>query len=203
MNKKIRLSETDLKQIIKESVIKILKEEQEDIERTFYNWAFGGGCKNHRLGGAINPAQWLYEYYYEDDDNALYRAAEEFSDEFGCDIDEAYEVARKTALYYFNYNPVYDENDELDECIKRSLKESLLNEKEDDTNKKQAVLQWLREPEVNKAEIRRQLEGEPESQEEEDSRRSYFMKKVNQSNNKEFSDEEVNGLYALKSKLGY
>ena len=111
---------------------KILKEECEDIERTFYNWAFGGGCKNNRLGGAINPAQWLYEYYYEDDDNALYYVAEEFSDEFGCDIDEVYEIARKAANNYFHYNPDYereemnddDENEEIEECVKRSLKES-------------------------------------------------------------------------------
>lgn len=70
------------------------------------------------------------------------------------------------------------------------------------SNKKRAVIQWLQEPEIDTAEIRRQLEGEPESQEEEDSKRSYFMKKVNQSYGKDFTDEEVNGLYAIKSRLG-
>ena len=218
MKRTIRLTESDLKNIIKESVNKILKEECEDIERTFYNWAFGGGCKNHRLGGAINPAQWLYEYYYEDDDDALYRAAEEFSDEFGCDIDEVYEVARKAANNYFHYNPDYereemnndDEVEGIEECVKRSLKESLskrlfiIEKKVDDKiNKRRAVLEWLRHPEVNCAEIRRQLEGEPESQEEEDAKRSYFMKKVNETDGKRFTDEEINTLYALKSKLGY
>ena len=70
-------------------------------------------------------------------------------------------------------------------------------------NKKHNVIQWLQKPEVNCAEIRRKLEGEPQSQEEEDSKRSYFMKKVNQSNGKDFTDSEINSLYALKSSLGY
>lgn len=80
---------------------------------------------------------------------------------------------------------------------------SLLTEKKEKmSNKKRSVIQWLQQPEVNTAEIRRQLEGEPESQEEEDSKRSYFMKKVNQKNGKDFTTDEVNGLYALKSELG-
>ena len=216
MKRTIRLTESDLKRVIKESVKKILKEDTGNIEKEFIDWAFNGGCKNHRLGGAINPAQWLYEYYYEDDDNALYRAAEEFSEEFGCDIDEVYEVARKVATYYFNYNPDYErelgdeESESIEECIKRSLKESLskrlfmIEKKSDEKlNKRRAVLEWLRHPEVNCAEIRRQLEGEPESQEEEDAKRSYFMKKVNETDGKRFTDEEINSLYALKSKLGY
>lgn len=80
---------------------------------------------------------------------------------------------------------------------------SLLTEKKEKmSNKKRSVIQWLQQPEVNTAEIRRQLEGEPESQEEEDSKRSYFMKKVNQKNGKDFTSDEVNSLYALKSELG-
>jgi hypothetical protein len=69
-------------------------------------------------------------------------------------------------------------------------------------NKKRAVIQWLNRPEIDKAEIRRKLEGEPESQEEEDSKRSYFMKKVNQSYGKNFTDEEINKLYSIKTSLG-
>lgn len=69
-------------------------------------------------------------------------------------------------------------------------------------NKKRSVIQWLNKPSVNTAEIRRQMEGEPTSQEEEDAKRSYFMKKVNQSHGKDFTDDEVNTLYAIKSKLG-
>ena len=80
---------------------------------------------------------------------------------------------------------------------------SLLTEKKEKmSNKKRSVIQWLQQPEVNTAEIRRQLEGEPSSQEEEDSKRSYFMKKVNQKNGKDFTSDEVNSLYALKSELG-
>ena len=78
----------------------------------------------------------------------------------------------------------------------------LREDDERETNKKRSVLQWLRQDEVNTAAIRRELEGEPESQEDEDAKRSYFMKKVNQSNGKDFSDEEVNQLYAIKSGLG-
>lgn len=69
-------------------------------------------------------------------------------------------------------------------------------------SKRKIVLQWLRNPAVNMAEIRRQLEGEPESQSDEDTGRSLFVKKVNQTHGKRFSDEEINALYALKSTLG-
>lgn len=96
----------------------------------------------------------------------------------------------------------------LDSLVERVLHENLNKLFEDDkksnkkSNKKRSVIQWLQKPEVNTAEIRRRVEGEPESQEEEDTKRSYFMKKVNQSNGKDFSDEEVNQLYAVKSELG-
>lgn len=83
-----------------------------------------------------------------------------------------------------------------------SKKLRTLNEADDKGNKKRSVLQWLRQDEVNTAAIRRELEGEPETQEDEDAKRSYFMKKVNQSNGKDFSDDEVNQLYAIKSGLG-
>ena len=92
-----------------------------------------------------------------------------------------------------------------DRLVSRILKEEIQKITEDDEkmgNKERSVIQWLQQPEVNTAEIRRQLEGEPESQEEEDAKRSYFMKKVNQTNGKDFSDEEVNQLYAIKSGLG-
>jgi hypothetical protein len=92
----------------------------------------------------------------------------------------------------------------IDTLIENVLKKNLkkLNEGKEKTNKKRSVIQWLQKPEVDTAEIRRKLEGEPESQEEEDSKRSYFMKKVNQSYGKDFTDKEVNDLYALKSSLG-
>lgn len=93
----------------------------------------------------------------------------------------------------------------IDMLVENIVSERLRMLREDDereTNKKRSVLQWLRQDEVNTAAIRRELEGEPESQEDEDAKRSYFMKKVNQSNGKDFSDEEVNQLYAIKSGLG-
>ena len=69
-------------------------------------------------------------------------------------------------------------------------------------SKRQTVLSWLRSDAVNTAEIRRRLEGEPKSQEDEDNKRSYFMKKVNQSHGKRFSDDEINRLYSIKTSLG-
>lgn len=92
----------------------------------------------------------------------------------------------------------------LDTLVENAVSKTLkkLYESEEETNKKRSVLQWLRQDEVNTAAIRRELEGEPESQEDEDTKRSYFMKKVNQSHGKDFSDEEVNQLYAIKSGLG-
>lgn len=83
-----------------------------------------------------------------------------------------------------------------------SKKLRTLCEGEDDSNKKRNVLQWLRNDAVNTAAIRRELEGEPETQEDEDAKRSYFMKKVNQSDGKDFSDEEITRLYAIKSNSG-
>jgi DNA-binding transcriptional MerR regulator len=93
----------------------------------------------------------------------------------------------------------------FDTLVESTVSEKLkkLYENDDNSNKKRSVIQWLQDPGVNTAEIRRQLEGEPQSQEEEDSKRSYFMKKVNQTHGKDFTDEEINHLYALKSGLGY
>lgn len=92
----------------------------------------------------------------------------------------------------------------IDVLVENAVSERLkkLYEEKEETNKKRSVIQWLQQDEVNTAAIRRELEGEPESQEDEDSKRSYFMKKVNQTHGKDFSDEEVNKLYAIKSKLG-
>lgn len=75
-------------------------------------------------------------------------------------------------------------------------------DKKNKNTKRQIVLAWLRSDAVNTAEIRRQLEGESETQAAEDKDRSYFMKKVNQSHGKRFTDEEINALYAIKSSLG-
>ena len=71
------------------------------------------------------------------------------------------------------------------------------------TEKRKSVLQWLKSPEVNTAEVRRMLEGDPESQEEEDSKRSYFMKKVHGEYGKNFTDEEINRLHSIQTGFGY
>ena len=85
---------------------------------------------------------------------------------------------------------------------KHTLKEARKANNTEIRTKRRIVLQWLKSPEVNTAEIRRMLEGEPESQEDEDTKRSYFMKKVNQTHGKKFSDEEINQLYSIKSGFG-
>ena len=99
----------------------------------------------------------------------------------------------------------------------RTLKEDESNENEhnDDkpiTNKRiddesiesmrNDVTTWLQDPKVNKAEVRRELEGEPETQQEEDAKRSFFIQKLNHTNGKNFSDKDVVGLYAIKNNSG-
>ena len=101
-----------------------------------------------------------------------------------------------------------NEDEKLNMIVENVISEhvQILTEKKKsdktDNNKRKTVLQWLKSPEVNTAEVRRMLEGEPESQEEEDSKRSYFMKKVNQSHGKEFNEKEINRLYSIKTGLG-
>lgn len=120
----IRLTESDLKNIIIESVKNILKENCDNIESQFSDWALNGSTTSRRGFNAMGK---LYEYYYEDDDNALYAVAEEFSEEFGCDMEEVYEVARKFANQYFYYNPVDmgDEGEEVMESCNKLNEESL------------------------------------------------------------------------------
>lgn len=93
-------------------------------------------------------------------------------------------------------------NKQLKNLIKEDNESKTKKDKKDVNNKKRSVIQWLKQDEVNTAAIRREVEGDPEDQEEEDAKRSYFMKKVNQTYGKDFSDEEVNALYAVKSSLG-
>lgn len=209
----------------------MLREYNQDLSNDILNWAINYAEKECH----INAMQLLYEYYYEDNDEALFEVADEYANANNYNIDDVYEATRMADIYYFNYNPDYDrekitnesKNSKiLDETINKIIKKVLSEKKfsnnldklieqtinnnlklliengKEKTNKKRSVIQWLQKPEVDTAEIRRKLEGEPESQEEEDSKRSYFMKKVNQSYGKDFTDKEVNDLYALKSSLG-
>jgi hypothetical protein len=68
--------------------------------------------------------------------------------------------------------------------------------------KRKIVLAWLRKEGLDRAEIRRMLEGEPKDQQEEDAKRSYFMKKIHQKFGKSFTDSEINKLYKIKSSFG-
>lgn len=98
-------------------------------------------------------------------------------------------------------------DNEIDIIVENVVSEhvQMLTEKKKskkNSNKRKSVLQWLKSPEVNTAEVRRMLEGEPESQEEEDSKRSYFMKKVNQKHGKNFTDKEINRLHSIQTGFG-
>lgn len=114
---------------------------------------------------------------------------------------EAINKAVRNALFEAKQR---QEEKRLDTIVENVVSKKLrtLNEDENSTNKKRAVLQWLRQDTVNVAAVRRELEGEPETQEEEDTKRSYFMKKVYETDGKSFSANEINDLYAIKSRLG-
>jgi hypothetical protein len=116
---------------------------------------------------------------------------------------EAINKAVRNALLEAKQKQKQDEK-RLDTIVENVVSKKLrtLNEEENIANKRHVVLQWLRQDTVNVAAVRRELEGEPETQEEEDSKRSYFMKKVYETDGKSFSDDEINALYAIKSKLG-
>lgn len=68
--------------------------------------------------------------------------------------------------------------------------------------KRKIVLAWLKKDGLDRAEIRRMLEGEPKDQKEEDSKRSYFMKRIHQRCGKSFTDSDINKLYKIKSSFG-
>ena len=120
----IKFTESELKAMITESVKRIIKENTSNIESEFSDWALNL-C--HTTNRGFNAMGKLYEYYYEDNDNALLAVAEEFTDTYGGDMDEVYEVARKFANHYFYYNPVEmeDDNDDLYESVKVCVTESL------------------------------------------------------------------------------
>ena len=124
-------------------------------------------------------------------------------------IDRAVRKALTENMYKENSIDVLIENyvnENLDMLLEKhtSKKERTAKKKNDSAmrTKRKAVLKWLKSDEVNTAEIRRSLEGEPQSQEEEDAKRSYFMKKVNQTHGKSFSDDEINQLYSIRTSFG-
>lgn len=126
--KTIRFTESELKAMISESVKQIIKENTGNIESEFSDWALNT-C--HRTNRGFNAMGKLYEYYYDDNDDALLTVAEEFTDTYGGDLEEVYEIARKFANYYFHYNPVEmeeemeEENNDIYESVKTCVTESL------------------------------------------------------------------------------
>lgn len=124
-------------------------------------------------------------------------------------IDRAVRKALTENMYKENSIDMIIENyvsENLDMLLEKhtSKKERKIKKKNDAAmrTKRKAVLKWLKSDEVNTAEIRRSLEGEPQSQEEEDAKRSYFMKKVNQTHGKSFNDDEINQLYSIRTSFG-
>lgn len=117
-------------------------------------------------------------------------------------IDNIIEENENKKLNYIVENIVSNNLILVEENKKKNKKKNSPKKKSDSKNKKRSVIKWLQNPEVNTAEIRRRLEGNPKSQKEEDSKRSYFMKKVNQTYNKDFTNKEINDLYSIKTHLG-
>ena len=62
------------------------------------------------MGGPVNALQAMHDYYYNNDDDALYIAAEAFAEAKGIEDAESniymiLDAAKKAAEYYFNSNP--------------------------------------------------------------------------------------------------
>lgn len=129
----IKLNESRLRSLIKESIKRVLKEdfvEKEELATKFLSWATSGESdRQSRIGGPINALQAMYEYYYDNNDDYLYRAAETFSEVSGNDVNDVFEAAKMAANHYFYYNPINESK--LRNIIKESIKKVL---KENNTN---------------------------------------------------------------------
>lgn len=115
-------------------------------------------------------------------------------------------IKKKNAIDMIIESVVTEHVEELNEAKKnkknKKKKNSKSSKNKKKVNKKRAIIQWLRQPEINKAAVRRKIEGEPENQGEEDAKRSLWDKKINQTYGKDFSDKEVNRIYAYKTSIG-
>ena len=156
----IKLNESKLRQVIMESINKILNEgiSSDELAQKFINWALNKSDRTRRIGGPINALQAMYEYYYQNDDSALEIAAEAFAEAENIDSEseevmaEVLEAAKKAANSYFYYNSVdggYEEEQlaeskkdsrirlsesKLRNIIKESIKKIFLNEYFEDFN---------------------------------------------------------------------
>ena len=112
-------------------------------------------------------------------------------------------IKKKNAIDMIIESVVTEHVEELNEAKKKKKnKKQKSSKNKKKVNKKRAIIQWLRQPEINKAAVRRKIEGEPENQAEEDAKRSLWDKKINQTYGKDFSDKEVNRIYAYKTSIG-
>ena len=155
----IKLNESKLRQVIMESINKILNEgiSSDELAQKFINWALNKSDRTRRIGGPINALQAM-QYYYQNDDSALEIAAEAFAEAENIDSEseevmaEVLEAAKKAANSYFYYNSVdggYEEEQlaeskkdsrirlsesKLRNIIKESIKKIFLNEYFEDFN---------------------------------------------------------------------
>lgn len=117
----VKLNEGQLKKIVAESVKRVLKEyidndkekfiDKEELASEFTNWALNDSHNYRGLGGPVNVLQAMHDYYYNDEEDDLYRACENFAEMKGLDVNEVFEAACMACNYYFAYNP--DEEDEI------------------------------------------------------------------------------------------
>lgn len=87
-----------------------ISEAIDDIASQFIDWALNDSNTQRRIGGPVNALQAMHDYYYNNDDDALYIAAEAFAEAKGIEDAESniymiLDAAKKAAEYYFNSNP--------------------------------------------------------------------------------------------------
>ena len=127
----VKLNEGQLKKIVAESVKRVLKEfieddsiesvrngadkfiNKEELASEFTDWALNDSYKYRGLGGPVNVIQAMHDYYYNDEEDELYRACENFAKMKGLDVNEVFEAACMACNYYFAYNPDEEDNEEI------------------------------------------------------------------------------------------
>lgn len=132
-----------INRIIKESIDRVLREaaepvvaSQDELRSDFMKWLMSE--ENHgRYGGPVNKTGLAYQYYTEDDDDALYRLVQAYLEDIGMeDLDtespeyfQYHEAARKAidelGYYQFNEEPedpasgYLEPNDDFDTYLPR------------------------------------------------------------------------------------
>lgn len=77
--------------IVRRATRQVLREMAEpememDYRKDFINWALERADRQRRLGGPVNAVGLMYEYYMEDNDDALYSLYEAYGDDIGIDL---------------------------------------------------------------------------------------------------------------------